>query len=184
MLVRMLSILIRTLWPIQRQPCMRNCVGGSKIKVCSIACCSNDMAHRRRVPSTGYCADSSYGSSIEDESRKVAYYHIRGGCADMYTTLDLSQYNDVTAYADAVHRPVVHVDYLPTPQAVARRVREAVDDRHLSMEQLAKDAHVSIQAAYSLRDSGLASLSEARRVFAVLDIHVHAYPVEMVSLSL
>ena len=52
------------------------------------------------------------------------------------------------------------------------------------MEQLAKDAHVSIQAAYSLRDSGLASLSEARRVFAVLDIHVHAYPVEMVPLSL
>ena len=91
----------------------------------------------------------------------------------MHTTLDLSQYNDVTAYADAVHRPVVHVDYLPTPQAVARR-----------MEQLAKDAHVSIQAAYSLRDSGLASLSEARRVFAVLDIHVHAYPVEMVPLSL
>ena len=71
----------------------------------------------------------------------------------MHTTLDLSQYNDVTAYADAVHRPVVHVDYLPTPQAVARRVREAVDDRHLSMEQLAKDAHVSIQAAYSLRES-------------------------------
>ena len=92
----------------------------------------------------------------------------------MHTTLDLSQYNDVTAYADAVHRPVVHVDYLPTPQAVARRVREAV----------AKDAHVSIQAAYSLRDSGLASLSEARRVFAVLDIHVHASPVEMVPLSL
>ncbi|WP_242502656.1 hypothetical protein [Bifidobacterium pseudolongum] len=52
------------------------------------------------------------------------------------------------------------------------------------MEQLAKDAHVSIQAVYSLRDSGLASLREARRVFAVLDIHVHAYPVEMVSLSL
>ena len=142
------------------------------------------MAHRRRALSTGYCAGSSYGSSIEDESRKVAYYHIRGGCADLHTTLDLSQYNDVTAYADAVHRPVVHVDYLPTPQAVARRVREAVDDRHLSMEQLAKDAHVSIQAAYSLRDSGLASLSEARRVFAVLDIHVHAYPVEMVPLSL
>lgn len=102
----------------------------------------------------------------------------------MYTTLDLSQYNDVTAYADAVHRPVVHVDYLPTPQAVARRVREAMDGRHLSMEQVAKDAHVSIQTVYSLRDSGLASLSEARRVFAVLDIRVHAYPVEMVPLSL
>ena len=68
--------------------------------------------------------------------------------------------------------------------SVARRVREAVDDRHLSMEQLAKDAHVSIQAAYSLRDSGLASLREARRVFAVLGIRVHAYPVEMVPLSL
>ena len=102
----------------------------------------------------------------------------------MYTTLDLSQYNDVIAYADAMCRPAEHVDYLPTPQAVARRVREAVDDRHLSMEQLAKDAHVSIQAVYSLRDSGLASLREARRVFAVLGIRVHAYPVEMVPLSL
>lgn len=111
-------------------------------------------------------------------------YPDKGKDGNMYTTLDLSQYNDVIAYADAVRRPSIHVDYLPTPQAVARRVREAVDDRHLSMEQLAKDAHVSIQAAYSLRDSGLASLSEARRVFAVLDIHVHAYPVEMVSLSL
>lgn len=67
----------------------------------------------------------------------------------MYTTLDLSQHNDVTAYADAVHRSEVHVDYLPTPQAVARRVREAVDDRHLSMEQVAKDAHVSVQAVCS-----------------------------------
>lgn len=102
----------------------------------------------------------------------------------MYTTLDLSQYNDVTVYADAVHRPVVREDYLPTPQAVVRRVREAVDDRHLSMEQLAKDAHVSIQAVYSLRDSGLVSLREVRRVFAVLGIRVHAYPVEMVPLSL
>lgn len=59
-------------------------------------------------------------------------YTDKGKGGDMHTTLDLSQYNDVTAYADAVHRPVVHVDYLPTPQAVARRVREAVDDRHLS----------------------------------------------------
>lgn len=67
----------------------------------------------------------------------------------MHTTLDLSQYNDVTAYADAVHCPVVHGDYLPTPQAVAHRVREAMDDRHLSMEQVAKEAHVSIQAVYS-----------------------------------
>ena len=111
-------------------------------------------------------------------------YTDKGKGGDMHTTLDLSQYNDVTAYADAVHCPVVHGDYLPTPQAVARRVREAMDDRHLSMEQVAKEAHVSIQAVYSLRDSGLSSLREARRVFAVLDIRVHAYPVEMVPLSL
>ena len=111
-------------------------------------------------------------------------YPDKGKGGDMHTTLDLSQYNDVTAYADAMCRPAEHVDYLPTPQAVARRVREAVDDRHLSMEQLAKDAHVSIQAVYSLRDSGLASLREARRVVAVLGIRVHAYPVEMVPLSL
>ncbi len=111
-------------------------------------------------------------------------YTDKGKGGDMHTTLDLSQYNDVTAYADAVHCPVVHGDYLPTPQAVAHRVREAMDDRHLSMEQVAKEAHVSIQAVYSLRDSGLSSLREARRVFAVLDIRVHAYPVEMVPLSL
>lgn len=111
-------------------------------------------------------------------------YTDKGKGGDMHTTLDLSQYNDVTAYADAVHCPVVHGDYLPTPQAVARRVREAMDDRHLSIEQVAKEAHVSIQAVYSLRDSGLSSLREARRVFAVLDIRVHAYPVEMVPLSL
>lgn len=111
-------------------------------------------------------------------------YPDEGKGGDMHTTLDLSQYNDVTAYADAVHRSEVHVDYLSTPQAVARRVRESMDGRHLSMEQVAKDAHVSVQAVCSLRDRGLASLREARRVFAVLGIRVHSYPVEMVPLSL
>lgn len=102
----------------------------------------------------------------------------------MHTTLDLSRYDDVTVYDDAPHSPEVHVDYLPTPQAVAHRVREVIDGRHLSEEQVAKDAHVDVQAVHSLYDRGLASLHEARSVFAVLGIHVHAYPVEMVAMSL
>ncbi|RYQ21023.1 hypothetical protein PG2049B_1659 [Bifidobacterium pseudolongum subsp. globosum] len=102
----------------------------------------------------------------------------------MHTTLDLSQYDDVTVYDDAPRRPKIHVDYLPTPSAVARRVREVIDDRHLSMEQLASDAHVDVHAVRSLYDRGLASLCDTRRVFAMLGIHVHAYPVEMVTMSL
>lgn len=102
----------------------------------------------------------------------------------MHTTLDLSQYNDVTAYDDAPHSPEVHVDYLPTPQAVSHRVREVIDGRHLSEEQVAEDAHVDVRAVRSLYDRGLASLRDTRRVFAVLRIHVHAYPVEMVAMSL
>ena len=87
----------------------------------------------------------------------------------MHTTLDLSQYNGVTAYDDTPRRPKMHMDYLPTPSAVARRVREVIDDRHLSMEQLAADAHVDVHAVRSLYDRGLASLRDTRRVFAVLD---------------
>lgn len=102
----------------------------------------------------------------------------------MHTTLDLSQYDDVTVYDDAPRSPKMHVDYLPTPSAVVRRVREVIDDRHLSMEQLASDAHVDVHAVRSLYDRGLASLRDTRRVFAVLGIHVHAYPVEMVTMSL
>ena len=59
-----------------------------------------------------------------------------------------------------------------------------INDRHLSMEQLAADAHVDVQAVRSLYDGGLASLRDTRRVFAVLGIHVHSYPVEMVTMSL
>lgn len=102
----------------------------------------------------------------------------------MHTTLDLSRYDDVTVYDDASRSPEMHVDYLPTPQSVAHRVREVIDGRHLSEEQVAKDAHVDAQAVHSLYDRGLASLHEARSVFAVLGIHVHAYPVEMVAMSL
>lgn len=102
----------------------------------------------------------------------------------MHTTLDLSQYNDVKVYDAAPRSPKIHVDYLPTPSAVARRVCEVINDRHLSMEQLAADAHVDVQAVRSLYDGGLASLRDTRRVFAVLGIHVHSYPVEMVTMSL
>lgn len=102
----------------------------------------------------------------------------------MHTTLDLSQYNGVTAYDDAPRRPKMHVDYLPTPSAVARRVRELIDGRYLSLAQVAADAHVDVHAVRSLYDRGLASLRDTRRVFAVLGIHVHAYPVEMVTMSL
>ncbi|PKU88482.1 hypothetical protein CQR46_1583 [Bifidobacterium pseudolongum subsp. globosum] len=102
----------------------------------------------------------------------------------MHTTLDLSQYDDVTAYDDAPRNPKIHVDYLPTPSAVARPMREVINNRHLSMEQLAADAHVDVHAVRSLYDRGLASLRDTRRVFEVLGIHVHAYPVEMVTMSL
>lgn len=102
----------------------------------------------------------------------------------MHTTLDLSRYDAVMAYDDVVRRPTVHVDYLPTPQAVARRVREVIDGHRLDVTQVAEEAHVSVQTVRSLCDRGLASLCETRRVFAVLGIRVHAYPVEMVSLSL
>lgn len=47
----------------------------------------------------------------------------------MHTTLDLSRYDDVTAYDDLPRASVVHVDYLPTPQAVSRRVREIIGTR-------------------------------------------------------
>lgn len=102
----------------------------------------------------------------------------------MHTTLDLSRYNDVTAYADTPRLPEVHMDYLPTPQAVARRVREVIDGRRLSERQVAEAAHVRVQVVHSLYVRGLASLRDARRVFAVLGIRVHEYPLEMVSMSL
>lgn len=102
----------------------------------------------------------------------------------MHTTLDLSRYDDVTAYDDMPRASVAHVDYLPTPQAVACRVREIIDGRRLSEEQVAEEAQVSVSVVRSLYARGLANLRDARRVFAVLGIRVHEYPIEMVTMSL
>lgn len=102
----------------------------------------------------------------------------------MHTTLDLSRYDDVTAYDDLPRASVVRVDYLPTPQAVACRVREIIDTHHLNEERVAEEAHVDVSAVRSLYTCGLASLRDARRVFDVLGIRVHEYPIEMVTMSL
>ncbi|MDE5641575.1 MAG: XRE family transcriptional regulator [Bifidobacterium castoris] len=102
----------------------------------------------------------------------------------MHTTLDLSRYDAVTAYDDLPRSSVAHVDYLPTPQAVACRVREIIDSRRLDEEQVAEEAHVNVRVVRSLYEHGLASLRDARCVFAVLGIHVHEYPIEMVAMSL
>ena len=102
----------------------------------------------------------------------------------MHTTLDLSRYDDVTAYDDLPRVSVVHVDYLPTPQAVSRRVREIIGTRHLNEERVAEEAHVDVSAVRSLSARGLANLRDARRVFAALGIRVHEYPIAMVAMSL
>lgn len=68
----------------------------------------------------------------------------------MHTTLDLSRYDDVTAYDDLPRASVVHVDYLPTPQAVSRRVREIIGTRHLNEERVAEEAHVDVSGTVAV----------------------------------
>ncbi|MEF2736238.1 hypothetical protein [Bifidobacterium choerinum] len=49
---------------------------------------------------------------------------------------------------------------------------------------MAEEAQVSVSVVRSLYARGLANLRDARRVFAVLGIRVHEYPIEMVTMSL
>lgn len=102
----------------------------------------------------------------------------------MHTTLDLSKYDALTAYDSRPRKPMVRVDYLPTPRDVASRVREAVDEEGLDMAQVAGRARVGTDVVRSLYERGLAALDETRRVYAVLGIRVHSYPREMVAWSL
>lgn len=102
----------------------------------------------------------------------------------VHTTLDTSKFDAVTAYESRPHRPAPHVDYMPTPADVARRVTERMGELGYDEDRVADLAHVDAEVVRSLRSDGLSSLRDARAVFEALGMRVYVYPAQMVRMSL